>query len=170
VSEPTSAIVVRVPLPRGLAAIRSRDDLAASLGVPPHVTILYPFVPAVTLTGSVRKAVAEIALTMPRFDVRFATVGRWPGVVYLEPTPAQPFSRLTELAVDRFPGYPPYGGAFAEVVPHLTVVESDRAALDAIASRASRHLPFIAEVRSLDVLVEDDRGNWHTRWRLPFRP
>jgi 2'-5' RNA ligase len=170
VSEPTSAIVVRVPLPRGLAAMRSRDDWAAAHGVPPHVTILYPFVPAATLTGSVRKAVAEIAQTMPRFEVRFSKVGRWPGVVYLEPSPAERFSRLIELAVVRFPGHPPYGGAFAEVVPHLTIVENDGSALDAIAARASTHIPFTAEVRSLDVLVEDDTGTWRTRWRLPFRP
>jgi 2'-5' RNA ligase superfamily len=168
VSEPTSAIVVRVPLPRGLAAIRSRDDLAASLGVPPHVTILYPFVPVATLTG-VRNAVAEMALAMPRFEVRWSTVGRWPGVVYLEPSPAEPFSRLTQLAVARFPNYPPYGGAFADVVPHLTVVENDRADLDAIALTVSSQLPFTSEVRSLDVLVENDTGTWRTGWRLPFR-
>ena len=41
-----SAIVVRVPVPPAVERLRRRWDRAARMGVPAHVTILYPFVAA----------------------------------------------------------------------------------------------------------------------------
>ena len=43
---------------RGLAAIRDRWDFAAAQGAQPHVTVLFPFLPASALTDDVR---AELA-------------------------------------------------------------------------------------------------------------
>ncbi len=141
--------------------------------MPPHVTILYPFVPASQLDPSVRRSLAAIALTTEPFEVTFARIGRFPGVVYLAPDPAEPFVRLTEAVASRFPEHPPYGGAFEEVVPHLTVVEGAETAsggqstsLDAIASEATRSLPIRRAVRALEVIVQGDDGRWRRHWRL----
>ena len=125
----TSAVVVRVPLPRALARLRARWDWAASVGVPPHVTIVFPFLPVDELTPDVRRTLVAIAAGHRPFDVRFARVERFPTVVYLAPEPSAPFTRLTEAVVDRFPDFPPYGGAFEEVIPHLTITESGDAAV-----------------------------------------
>jgi 2'-5' RNA ligase len=168
---PASAVVVRVPLPAGLARLRARRDWAASVGVPPHVTILFPFLPAERLDRGVRDELAAIAGTVEPFEVAFERVGRFPGVVYLAPEPAAPFSALTEAVHARFPGFPPYDGAFETVVPHLTITEpldgqEDEAALDAVAAEAGRRLPFRVRVRRLEVLVEDADGRWRGRWRL----
>ena len=46
-------------------------------------------------------------------------------MVYLAPEPAAPFVALTEAVGAEFPGFPPYGGAFDEVVPHLTISEAN---------------------------------------------
>ena len=43
------------------------------------------------------------------------------GIRYLSPEPASTFSRLTHELHRLFPEYPPYGGAFDLVVPHLTI-------------------------------------------------
>ena len=40
--EPASAVIVRVPVPPGIERLRTRWDRAASLGVPAHVTVLFP--------------------------------------------------------------------------------------------------------------------------------
>src|SRR6187551_1754759 len=74
-TEPTSAVVVRVPLPARLARLRARHDWAASVGVPPHVTVLFPFLPAARLLPTVRRELAGIAREAAPFDVRFARVG-----------------------------------------------------------------------------------------------
>jgi hypothetical protein len=102
------------------------------------------------------------------FEVRFARVERFPTVVYLAPEPSAPFTRLTEAVVDRFPDFPPYGGAFEEVIPHLTITESGDAAFDAIAAHAETALPFSHRVTRLDVLVEAAEGRWHGHWRIPL--
>jgi len=167
-TEPTSGIVVRVPLPRTLERSRRQWDWAAGLGVPGHVTILFPFMPVALFGPAVRGELAAIAAAHVPFHVRFRRVGRFPGVVYLAPEPAEPFSRLTEAVVARYPGFPPYGGAFSDVIPHLTIAESGDAPLDEIAERAGAALPFGYRATALEVLVEGSDGRWSRRWRLPL--
>ena len=166
-TEPTSAIVVRVPLPRTLERLRRQWDWAAGVGVPGHVTILFPFMPVALLGPGVRRELAAIAAAHDPFDVRFRRVGRFPGVVYLAPEPAGSFSRLTEAVVARYPEFPPYGGAFSDVIPHLTLAKSNDAPLDELAERAAA-LPFECRATALEVLAEDGDGRWRSRWRLPL--
>jgi 2'-5' RNA ligase len=88
-----------------------------SHGMPPHVTLLFPAPHDI-------EAIAEVLLMFSAFEVVFARLDRFPGTLWLAPEPAEPFSRLIEALVRRFPEHPPYGGAFAEIVPHLTVAQS----------------------------------------------
>ena len=168
-SERASAIVVRIRVPPAIERLRRTHDRAAGLGVPAHVTILYPFVPAAELTPAVRDEVASIAAEVRSFTVRFTTAARWPGLVYLEPAPSSPFTALIDRAAARFPEHPPYAGAIFEVIPHVTVVESHDAPFDEILVEARAALPFEAEAEGLEVLVEGDEGRFRRRWRLPFR-
>jgi 2'-5' RNA ligase len=167
-TEPASAIVIRVPVPAGLDRLRRRWDTAAGAGVPAHVTILFPFLPAPDLTPADRSTLAEIARGVEPFEVAFRRVDRFPKVVYLEPEPSAPISKLTIDVMARYPGHPPYGGVFDEVVPHLTVTESDAAPLDAIAEEAERWLPFTHDVGALEVLLESPDGRWRRHWRIPL--
>lgn len=167
-ADPVSGVVVRVRLPPSLERLRRHDDFAASMGVPPHVTLLFPFITASALRPLVRRALVGIAAAVEPFDVRFAAVGRFPGVVWLMPEPAARFSALTEAIATRFPDYPPYEGAFDEVIPHLTLVESPTAPLDQIAAAAQRHLPFTSRVAVMEVLVEGPDERWRGHWRIPL--
>ena len=167
-SERTSAIVVRIRVPAAIERLRRAHDRAAGLGVPAHVTILYPFVAASGLTPEVRRDVAAIAGEIRAFEVTFASAARWPGVVYLEPRPSAPFTGLIDRAAARFPEHPPYAGAISEVIPHLTVVESNARPLEEVVAAAQAALPFEAAADALEVLAEGDDGRWHRRWRLPF--
>jgi 2'-5' RNA ligase len=168
-SELWSAIVVRIGLPPALERVRRQLDRAAGLGVPAHVTILYPWLPASALTDGARAALDAIAGETRAFDVRFGEARRWPDIVYLEPDPAAPFSALIERVVARFPDLLPYGGTVQDVIPHLTVVENAYAALDEIAAQAARQLPFDRSIRAIEVLVEGPAGRWQLRWRLPLK-
>jgi hypothetical protein len=71
--------------------------------------------------------------------------------------------------VASYPDYPPYSGTIDEVIPHLTIAESD-APLDDTLAAATAYLPFAARAAALDVLAEADDGRWSRRWRLPLRP
>ena len=168
-ADPTSAIVIRLSLPAGLERIRRRLDRSATLGVPAHVTILYPFLARDDLTRSVRSELAGIGREIRAFDVRFETAWRWPRVVYLEPRPREPFVALIDRIVASYPDYPPYAGTIDEVIPHLTIAESN-APLDDTLAAATAFLPFTARAAALEVLAEGDDGRWSRHWRLPLRP
>lgn len=163
---PVTAVVVRIALPEALANIRRRHDPVAAKGVPAHVTLLFPFVPVARLTPPIRSALASIAGSMAPFDVRFADVGRFPGLLYLVPEPADPFRALTASIASRFPDYPPYGAAHAEVIPHLTLTDSPTAPLDAVAGATRHWLPFSRRVAALELLAEDGTGHWTRHWRI----
>jgi 2'-5' RNA ligase len=168
VDAPPSGIAVPVALPPGLAAIRERWDLAASLGARPHVTALYPFAPAADLTDGVRDGLARIAGAVEPFVVRFERARRFPGVVWVEPVPDGPFVGLTRAIASRWPAWPPYGGRFDTVIPHLTIAESEVAPLDEVATAVEAELPFEARADGLELWLQDEGGWWQPHWSFPF--
>src|SRR5205814_9086835 len=111
----TVLIVPIVEAETPLADLRQRYDRSAASGVPAHVTVLYPFVPLARVDDRVLDEVAAVANARPPFDVVFERIGRFPGVLYLAPDPADVFIGLTEACVARFPQHQPYRGAFAYI-------------------------------------------------------
>ena len=141
----------------------SRDGAA---GMPAHVTLLYPFAP---VEEADLQGVRELAAATDRFSFELAAVREWPdGVIWLEPHPSEPFVRLTERCIERFPAWPPYGGVHDEIVPHLTVVHTDDSAAraDARASVAVS-LPIRCDAKEIWLMHEVD-GRWREHTRLPL--
>ncbi len=151
----TAVVVIADVAEQAVGGWRSRYDRSCALGVPPHVTVLYPFLPLAAVTDDVLAHLAAIFTAEPAFDVVFPGFGRFPGgVLWLAPDPAEPFRRLTHAIWRAWPQAPPYGGAHAEVTPHLTVAENlDDDRLDAIAADVAPALPLSARVASGQLLA-----------------
>jgi hypothetical protein len=132
----------------------------ASRGVPPHVTVLFPFVSPID--GATIDRVGEICRSHPPFTAEFAAVDRFPGlVVWLRPDPPAQFVALTAAIVAAFPDYPPYGGLFTESVPHLTVANGvDEATASTVQAQLEPGLPFRSQIDELTLLLEDEAGYW----------
>ena len=81
--------------------------------------------------------------------MRFERTGRFPGVVWLAPEPAEPFIALTELLAAAFPDHPPYEGAHDEIVPHLTLGLGTESVLGRLA-RSVRALSAVPGARPRD--------------------
>ncbi len=65
--------------------------------------------------------------------------------MWLAPRPDRPFRDLTTAVWRRFPEAPPYAGAYAEIVPHLTIGHgAARDVLSRAADSVSTHLPIDA--------------------------
>jgi 2'-5' RNA ligase len=141
-----------------------------SNGVPPHVTLLFPFVPATALDDAVISLLAEVIAGMPAFEFALRSAARFPEVLYLAPDPAEPFVHLTDAVFRRFTDHPPYESAFLEVTPHLTVAQGEPAVLAAAERDVTARLPI--EARADDVVlleeVEPDGRRWAVRARLPL--
>jgi 2'-5' RNA ligase len=164
-----SGVVVRIRMPAPLEELRQRHDPVASAGVPPHVTLLFPFLPTSDLTPAVRRRLTRIVGEVRPFDVRFETTGRFPNVLWLAPEPAGPFITLTERLAAAFPDHPPYEGAHADVVPHLTVAFGEEPDLDRLERKVLRAgVAFRRRIRAVEVIAEDGTGRWHERWGLPL--
>jgi hypothetical protein len=184
-AEPTtdreSAVLVPVPeAERVVSPHRSRLDRAAALGVPAHVTVLFPFVPPPAITPAVIDALASAVATVEAFGCEFPATS-WFGedVLYLAPRPDEPFRALTRAVSAAFPGYRPYDGTFADTIPHLTVGErpvSERPAggvadLRAAEAAVLAGLPVRARVNRVWLMAGSGAaGSWHTLAELPLGP
>jgi 2'-5' RNA ligase superfamily protein len=171
--EPTeSALIVAVPEAEpAVAALRAAYDPAASWGVPAHVTVLYPFLPPDRLDAGVRAAVREAVGAVPAFDLVFGRTRRFGDqVLWLAPQPEAPLRALTAAVWARFPQTPPYGGQFADVVPHLTVTDGQPpAVMDAAAERVRPWLPITARPRAVRLMVgRREPDAWQTVAEFPL--
>jgi hypothetical protein len=100
------------------------DADAVARRIAPHVTVLFPLVPAVRVDDVVR----------------------------------------AEATCARFPACPPYGGAFAEPVPHLTIGEATAETSTEAILEATRELepalPLCFPVEAVSLLEEQHDGTW----------
>jgi len=96
----------------------------------------FPFAAPDAIAGAVIERVAAAVASVRGFDCEFARVC-WFGedVVWLAPEPAGPFRALANMVHAAFPQFPPFGGVYADVVPHLTV--GNRPGGDSAALRAA---------------------------------
>ena len=170
-----SALVVLIPEAESLVEIfRKRYDSAAAVSVPAHVTILYPFKSPDELTNDITTTLRELFLKLPSFTASFFKLQRFRDAIYLAPEPAEPFRQLTQALIKVFPDTPPYGGAFKEIIPHLTVAEvSDLQQMDKITAdfheAAKDKLPIYTRVDTVS-LMDNSSGYWQTRVQFSLRP
>lgn len=167
-----SGLVLEVP--EAEAAVgrhRALLDANARLGVPAHVTVLFPFLPPAQIDAIVVATLRRILAGAAAFDFRLTRTA-WFGdeVLWLAPEDPQPFRILTELVHTAFPDFPPFEGQFDDVVPHLTVAhgcgfEEMRAAERAL----EQHLPVRGRARAVTLMVQsDDSGGWARRTTFPL--
>lgn len=134
-----------VPFPGLVEKVGVANDL------PPHVTVLFP------CPGDV-ETITDVLAPFDAFDVVFPRLDRFPGTLWLAPEPVERFVAMTEAMVARFPAYPPYGGLFKSIVPHLAVAQSH---FDETAELVEPLLPLHSRVESV-VLYERACGDhWH---------
>jgi 2'-5' RNA ligase len=163
-----SAIAIKVLLPADLERVRVAHVPNAALGVPAHITLIYPFLPAHLLDASVRRRVARALASHPPFRIRLAGVRRWPNSHYLAVEPVLPFEAIVGSLVEAFPEYPPYAGEF-EYVPHVTIAEGDDRSL----ARLARDLSVPAGERNVTrilLIAQDREGTWRIRWTFHLGP
>ena len=89
--------------------------------IPPHFTLLSPWDlnPA---SGEAATRLRQATRRVAPFQLRFDSVGTFPaGSVYLQANHSPELHALFNTLTQAFPEFPPYGGAFDEWLPHLTV-------------------------------------------------
>ena len=152
---------------------RRRHDAAAGRGMPAHITILFPFRAPETIAQEVLQNLATLAARIPRHRYALVAIDEFKEAIYLRPYPDVWFRNLTQRLFEAFPDCPPYGGAFSDSIPHLTIAQTSggeahaalRLALDAAIATS---LPVACEANALSLYVNDNSGDWTAAQRFQF--
>lgn len=170
-------------LRRGVAARVERGPSALIVPVPTaqhavpgaYLTLVSPFLPANRLDDLAVGELGGILAGVDPFEFRLARVGRFPGVLYLAPEPAEPFLATVDALTRRWPEYPPYEGRFDEVIPHVTawfaglvptLVRGGDPEPSGLAERLAAQLPIRAAADHVEVMVMGRGGKWSRRASL----
>ncbi len=168
-----SALVILVPEAEALVRpLRLQFDVSAQSGLAAHVTVLFPFRATDHLSSVEATRLRTIFARHRPFSFSLGDVQRFPGVVYLAVEPAGPCSALTRATVEAFPDCQPYGGAFSEPVPHLTIGQGLSPEASEVVSGELQRLmaatgPIVCQVREV-AWVFKRRGRWSVGDRFPL--
>ena len=167
---PESGIIVPVPEAESLVReLRYEHDPSARLGVPAHITLVFPFAPPEV---ALREGdnLARVFDGFSRFAFSLVGVDRFPATAYLLLSERQPFVRMTEAIVARWPQYQPYGGLFPERIPHLTVADHVGAqVLTAVEDSLRPRLPVQCLATEAWLMCSAQDGLWRKARSFRFR-
>ena len=170
-----SALVVVVPeAERVVSRWRRRfHSHAVERGIPPHITILFPFIPRGVPDDGVLQALRRLYGPLRPFGFDLVSVETFPTTAWLAPAPAAPFLDLVAITRAAYPEYPPYGDPELVPVPHCTVGTDDDSGVVGEMARELRaglgpQLPIRCRAAELTLLEERPDQSWATRATFLF--
>lgn len=143
VAQAETGLIIPVPeLEDFICSWREVTDAVPPVGVPAHVSLLYPYLEPGAVRWMHDEVEAFFAAVDP-FDFELTSVGWFDRrVVFLRPDPDDIFIDLTTRLVGRWSQCVPYGGRHKEIVPHLTLgIEGSDEDMDKLAAAAQAMLP-----------------------------
>jgi hypothetical protein len=163
---PQSGLIIEVPAAEpAVRHHREHLDASAPLGVPAHITVLFPFMPPETIDQAALTGLGELFAEVSRFRFVLDRTD-WFGddVLWLGPGDSRPFRALTQRVFRAYPAYPPFQGQFDDVVPHLTIghghpLSALRSAEDSVQTR----LPIEACADEVTLMTQQSAGGHWTK-------
>jgi 2'-5' RNA ligase superfamily protein len=165
-----TALVVLVPeADPALALVAAQYPHLVRPGLPAHVTVLYPWIPASEIDSAALNRCASLAASVDPTKVSFSAVQVHPGILFLEPDQRHIVNRLSQRAQSCWPSLRPYGGKYPDSPPHVTLalgaMRNDE--IEAIRTLVTSLLPMQSRFDALHVVAFDESG-WNGRHRFPF--
>ncbi|MFD7156641.1 2'-5' RNA ligase family protein [Kribbella sp. NPDC059898] len=147
---------------RSVSRSSARPQVPLTELIPPHVTVLVPWVAEPTDDDLARLQAA--ASTVQPFELSFPTAGQFPnGTAWLKPEPFDQVRALLLTVFKVFPECPPYGGDFPDPHPHLTISSSAQGGPDVVAEAnavlAATPAPTV-QLNELGLWRENAEGVW----------
>lgn len=171
-TEEKSAVIIPFPeVDDVVDAWRRVLDPAQLRGIPAHITLLFPFANPEELSSGILTVLEDYFSKVKTFNVTFDSIGWFDDrVIYLQPKPEQQFRILTQQLLQSFPSYLPYGGKFADPIPHLTI--GDGGPLEGMQeAESSVRANFPIETQATEAwLMTGGMGpsSWSLRQSFPF--
>jgi 2'-5' RNA ligase len=155
---------------RSVSRSTARSHVPLTKLIPPHVTVLVPWVAEPT-EADVRR-LADAVTSFEPFELSFPTAGQFPnGTAWLKPEPYDAVVSLLYSVVQAFPECPPYGGEFPDPQPHLTISSSEQGGpavvAEARAALAAAPAPRL-QLTELGLWREGEDGVWRQFGAVPL--
>lgn len=155
---------------RSVSRSSARPHVPLTELIPPHVTVLVPWVvePADSDVERLAKSVAPFE----PFELSFPTAGQFPnGTVWLRPEPFGTVVSLLFSVFQAFPECPAYGGEFPDPHPHLTVSSANQGGPSVLAevqaALAAAPAPT-CQLMELGLWREDEDRVWQQFGSVPL--
>jgi 2'-5' RNA ligase len=151
--------------------LRMQYDPSAAAGIPPHVTLMFPFIPPRDLTEPTIDTLEKLISRTRALQFSLTRVNEFEqGVVYLEPEPAEPFAELTREISRQF-GILPFGGDFGEEpVTHLTVAIVESATTrQQLVNQLGAEVPIVIRAEEAWLMVGTNGTAWNIVRQMRFR-
>lgn len=164
-----AAVFVTVPADALVGDFRRRHQpRAAARLLPPHITVLPPFVRDVEADDRLASDLARHFAACRSFAAELACVGTFKRHVWLAPEPREGFVTLVSATRRRFPEL--VRDEDREPVPHLTIAEIGKGESTGLVARLAEeelgpHLPFRFDVREAGLWEVRPEG-WHELCRF----
>jgi len=155
---------------RSVSRSTARSHVPLTELIPPHVTVLVPWVAEPTDSDVAR--LATVLAGIEPFELSFPMAGQFPnGTAWLRPEPFDTVRSLLLSVYDAFPQCPPYGGEFPDPHPHLTISSSTEGGpvvvAEAQAALAADPAPVV-QLTWLGLWREGDDGTWRQFGAVPL--
>jgi len=165
--------VILIPVPAAISIVgkwREKYDPVALHGVPPHITVIFPFKNPDLINDKIINLIRKFFSKVKQFQLSLVRINTFPGVVYLEPEPKEKFIDLIKGIVNIFPENPPFEGKFEKIIPHLTIgnkLQNLEQAKTEIYQDIISKLPIKALATEAS-LMESKDGEWSVKEKFPF--
>ncbi len=167
------SIILRDALPVLEPHQRELHPTQAAAEIPPHITLVYPFVPRSTLTKEHIRRLEDLFRSSGPLEFELVSVAFFPTVIYAVPMPDAELRELMRSLWDAFPETPPYGGEFSDPPPHATlalVPEGESA--DAVARRVEAQVDYLwplhCSVTDVSLMEECETDRWREAQVFPL--
>ena len=152
---------------RTASSSSARPGLTLAELIPPHVTVLVPWV-AAPGPDDLRRLKDAVAGFEP-FEVSFPTAVGFPnGTVWLRPEPFEEVRGLLRTVLTAFPDYPPYGGDHPDPHPHLTISSGDSSVLAEVEAALLASPPPAVRIAELTLWREGPDLIWQQIGSVPL--
>jgi 2'-5' RNA ligase len=137
----------------------------ASKGVPPHITLLFPWRP-VPITDTDISTLRSVIKDQHPFPIVFTHIEQFSKrILYLAINEESEVRILIQKILAAFPDASPYNNEFSNPIPHLTIAKApDDATFDTLYQEVSTSIaskfPIEIMVREIVVMEEGEDTNW----------
>ena len=159
-----TALIVEVPEAELMVRdLREEFDRVSLLGMPAHITVLYPFLEQSNIDESQLELMQSVFDGFGNFGFQLNEVGEFQETVYLSPSPKERFTDLTKAIERMFPEYPPFGGIHDSIIPHLSVLNGSTEHISKVRKELEIRLKMTGPIESICnevILLEFANHKW----------